>query len=38
DIYAPLWIEGTLRVEVSSNELADSAYTIEAQVVELITE
>ena len=38
DIYAPLWIEGTLRVEVSSNELADSAYTIEAQVVELITD
>ena len=38
DIYAPLWIEGTLRVEVSSNELADSAYTIEAQVVELVTD
>ena len=38
DIYAPLWIEGTLRVEVSSNDLADSAYTIEAQTVELITD
>ena len=38
DIYAPLWIEGTLRVEVSSNELADSAYTIEAQTVEPVTE
>lgn len=38
DIYAPLWVKGTLRVEVSSNELADSAYTIEAQTVELVTE
>lgn len=38
DIYAPLWIEGTLRVEVSSNDLADSAYTIEAHTVELITD
>lgn len=36
DIYAPLWVEGTLRVEVSSNELADSAYTIEADSVELV--
>lgn len=38
DIYAPLWVTGTLRVEVSSNELADSAYTIEAQTVELVAE
>lgn len=38
DIYTPLWVEGTLRVEVSSNELADSAYTIEAQTVEPITD
>lgn len=38
DIYAPLWVEGVLRVEVSSNELADSAYVIEAQRVEVITE
>jgi hypothetical protein len=38
DIYAPLWVTGTLRVEVSSNQLADSAYTIEAQTVELVTE
>ena len=38
DIYEPLWVEGTLRVEVSSNDLADSAYTIEAQVVEPITD
>ncbi|QEY57843.1 DUF3299 domain-containing protein [Pseudomonas sp. C27(2019)] len=38
DIYAPLWVKGILRVQASSNELADSAYTIEAQTVELITE
>lgn len=38
DIYSPLWIEGVLRVEVSSNALADSAYTIEAQSVEVMTE
>ena len=38
DIYTPLWVEGTLRVEVSSNQLADSAYTITAQRVEAITD
>lgn len=38
DIYQPLWVEGTLQVEVSSNELADSAYTIAAQRVEAITD
>ena len=38
DIYQPLWIEGTLRVEGSSNQLADSAYTITAQRVEAITD
>ena len=38
DIYQPLWVEGTLRVEVSSNQLADSAYTITAQKVEAITD
>ncbi len=38
DIYQPLWVEGTLRVEVSSNQLADSAYTITAQRVEAITD
>ena len=37
DIYAPLWVEGTLRVEVISNELADSAYAIDAKIVELVT-
>ena len=38
DIYAPLWVEGILRVAVSSNELADSAYILDAQTVELITD
>ncbi len=38
DIYAPLWVAGTLRVEVSSNALADFAYAIDAQTVELVTE
>ena len=38
DIYQPLWVGGTLRVEVSSNQLADSAYTITAQRVEAITD
>ncbi len=38
DIYQPLRVEGTLRVEVSSNQLADSAYTITAQRVEAITD
>ena len=38
DIYQPLWVEGTLRVEVSSNQLADSAYTITANEVELISD
>jgi len=38
DIYAPLWVEGVLRVEVSSNALADFAYAIDAEKVELITE
>ena len=37
DIYQPLWVEGTLRIEVSSNELADSAYTITANEVVLIS-
>ncbi len=38
DIYQPLWVEGTLRIEVSSNQLADSAYTITANEVELISD
>ena len=38
DIYAPIWVEGILKVEGISNELADSAYVLEAQKVELITE
>ena len=38
DIYAPMWVEGTLRVQGSSNELADSAYSIDARTVELMTD
>lgn len=38
DIYAPLWVEGTLHVKVSSNALADSAYVIDAQTVERVTD
>lgn len=38
DIYAPLWVEGILRVEVNSNDLADSAYTIDAAKVEWVTD
>ncbi len=34
----PLWVEGTLRVEVSSNDLADSAYAIMAEQVELMSD
>jgi hypothetical protein len=35
DLYAPIWIEGTLRTEVASNELADAAYTLSADRVVL---
>ena len=38
DIYAPLWVEGRLSIEINNNDLADSAYTIAADKVELISE
>ncbi|QLF93581.1 DUF3299 domain-containing protein [Pseudomonas sp. ABC1] len=38
DIYAPLWIEGPLRVEKVSNDLADAAYALEATEVRLVEE
>ena len=38
DIYAPLWVEGRLQIEMSSNDLADSAYIIAAETVELMTD
>ncbi|TBU98558.1 DUF3299 domain-containing protein [Stutzerimonas kirkiae] len=38
DIYAPLWIEGPLRVEKVSNDLADAAYALDATEVRLVEE
>ncbi|WP_324732448.1 DUF3299 domain-containing protein [Pseudomonas paeninsulae] len=38
DIYAPLWVSGTLQVEPVSNELADAAYALEAGVVRMVEE
>lgn len=38
DISIPLWVDGRLRVEKVSNELADAAYAIEANKVEQVEE
>lgn len=38
DIYAPLWVSGTLKVEQISNDLADAAYAMEAGEVRLVEE
>lgn len=38
DIYAPLWVDGTLRIEPVSNDLADAAYVITAAEVSLVDE
>jgi hypothetical protein len=38
DIYAPLWVSGTLKVEQVSNELADAAYALQAGEVRLVEE
>ncbi|WP_449117653.1 DUF3299 domain-containing protein [Pseudomonas viridiflava] len=38
DIYAPLWVEGTLKVEKISNELADAAYAMDAAKVRVVVE
>lgn len=38
DIYAPLWVDGPLRVEPVSNDLADAAYALVAERVQLIEE
>ncbi|KFX71000.1 lipoprotein [Pseudomonas taeanensis MS-3] len=38
DIYAPLWVSGTLQVEQVSNELADAAYALQAGEVRLVEE
>lgn len=38
DIYAPLWVEGVLKIEPVSNDLADAAYALDAQHVRLVEE
>lgn len=38
DIYAPMWVSGTLKVEKISNELADAAYAMDASEVRLVTD
>jgi len=38
DIYAPLWVSGTLKVEQVSNALADAAYALDAGEVRLVEE
>ncbi|HEX5841646.1 MAG TPA: DUF3299 domain-containing protein [Pseudomonas sp.] len=38
DIYAPLWVSGTLKVEQVNNELADAAYALDADGVRLVEE
>lgn len=38
DIYAPLWVSGTLKVEQVSNELADAAYALDAGQVRMVEE
>jgi hypothetical protein len=38
DIYAPLWVDGTLRIEPVSNDLADAAYVMSAAEVTPVDE
>jgi hypothetical protein len=38
DIYNPLWVVGTLKVEKVSNDLADAAYALDAASVRAVTE
>lgn len=38
DIYAPLWVSGTLKIEQVNNELADAAYAMQADVVRVVTD
>lgn len=38
DIYAPLWVDGTLHIEPVSNDLADAAYAVTASAVTLVQE
>ena len=38
DIYTPLWVTGTLKVEKVNNDLADAAYALEAGKVRVVKE
>ena len=38
DIYTPLWVMGTLKVESVSNDLADAAYALDASKVRVVVE
>lgn len=38
DIYAPLWVNGTVQVESVSNDLADAAYAMAASTVKAVEE
>jgi hypothetical protein len=38
DIYTPLWVEGTLKVEKVSNDMADAAYAMDASKVRVVVE
>ncbi|WP_095108648.1 DUF3299 domain-containing protein [Pseudomonas sp. Irchel 3E20] len=38
DIYTPLWVTGTLKVEAVSNDLADAAYALDAAKVKVVQE
>lgn len=38
DIYTPLWVMGTLKVETVSNDLADAAYALDASKVRVVVE
>ena len=38
DIYAPLWVSGTLKIEQVNNELADAAYAMQADAVRVVTD
>ncbi|OZY58702.1 hypothetical protein CJF39_14945 [Pseudomonas lundensis] len=38
DIYTPLWVTGTLKVEKVTNDLADAAYVLDAGQVRVVRE
>ncbi len=38
DLYAPLWVSGTLHIETVDNALADAAYALDAASVRLVEE